>query len=312
MTNIISSLAPVFLLIVTGYFLKRFKFLGARFWGSASKLTYYVLFPALLINTLVFTDLEQEYIQPLVVSLGVPILVISIILIAVMQKTKIGRYVAFDGPTFSSIFKGSIRPNTFVTLAIIMTTFGEQGLMLAAIAIATLVPLANLLSIIALSRYVKKNAPTPSAQMITIFTNPLLIACILGLALNIGEITIPIFSQKILKFTGDAAIVLGLMCVGAALKKIQFQRDSAPIIIASTLKLIIFPLITFWLLKLYQINDELVISIALFFAATPSSATGYVMARELGGNSSLMAKIISFQTILASITMPGIFFFLLV
>ena len=95
MTNIIASLAPVFLLIATGYFLKRSKFLSLQFWRSSSKLTYYVLFPALLINTLAFADLEQENIQPLVVALGLPVLVIAAILALINRETK------FDGATFS-------------------------------------------------------------------------------------------------------------------------------------------------------------------------------------------------------------------
>ena len=102
------------------------------------------------------------------------------------------------------------------------------------------------------------------------------------------------------------------MSVGAALEKIQLEKDFVPIAISSVLKLIILPFMTYLLLKFYQTTDELIISVALFFAATPSSVTGYVMSRELGGDSALMAKIISFETILATITMPGIFFFLLV
>lgn len=306
MTNIISSLAPVFLLIATGYFLRRVKFLNIQFWRSASKLTYYILFPALLINTLAFADLEQESLQPLIVSLGAPVLVISAILALINRKVK------FDGTTFSSIFQGSIRPNTFVSLAIVIAIFDQQGLILAAIAIAVLVPLANLLSVITLTQYVKKNDLTKSEPIIQILMNPLIIACALGLSLNVSEINLPLFSQTILEFTGNAAIVLGLMSVGAALEKIQLEKDFVPIAISSVLKLIILPFMTYLLLKFYQTTDELIISVALFFAATPSSVTGYVMSRELGGDSALMAKIISFETILATITMPGIFFFLLV
>ena len=187
MTNIISSLAPVFLLIATGYFLRRVKFLNIQFWRSASKLTYYILFPALLINTLAFADLEQESLQPLIVSLGAPVLVISAIL------ALINRNVKFDGTTFSSIFQGSIRPNTFVSLAIVIAIFDQQGLILAAIAIAVLVPLANLLSVITLTQYVKKNDLARSEPIIQILMNPLIIACALGLSLNVSEINLPLF-----------------------------------------------------------------------------------------------------------------------
>lgn len=46
-----------------------------------------------------------------------------------------------------------MRPNTYVGLATAVALFGDEGSTLAAISLAVLVPLVNILAVIALMRY---------------------------------------------------------------------------------------------------------------------------------------------------------------
>ena len=57
MAIVIAALLPVFLLIVLGFVLKRSLMRLQTQWHGLERLTYYVLFPALLIRTLVKADL---------------------------------------------------------------------------------------------------------------------------------------------------------------------------------------------------------------------------------------------------------------
>ena len=57
MAIVIAALLPVFLLIVLGFVLKRGLMRLETQWHGLERLTYYVLFPALLIQTLVKADL---------------------------------------------------------------------------------------------------------------------------------------------------------------------------------------------------------------------------------------------------------------
>lgn len=47
-----TALVPIMVLIFLGYGLKQSKFLADEAWSGIEKLTYYILFPALLIHTL--------------------------------------------------------------------------------------------------------------------------------------------------------------------------------------------------------------------------------------------------------------------
>jgi len=57
MAIVIAALLPVFLLIVLGLVLKRTLMRLETQWHGLERLTYYVLFPMLLIQTLVKADL---------------------------------------------------------------------------------------------------------------------------------------------------------------------------------------------------------------------------------------------------------------
>jgi malonate transporter and related proteins len=59
MAVVIAALLPVFLLIVLGFGLKRSLLRLETQWHGLERLTYYVLFPVLLIQTLVKADLTK-------------------------------------------------------------------------------------------------------------------------------------------------------------------------------------------------------------------------------------------------------------
>jgi len=52
MSSVLSALAPVFGLIVVGYLLKSRRIFTDDFWDPAERLTFYFLFPALLITSI--------------------------------------------------------------------------------------------------------------------------------------------------------------------------------------------------------------------------------------------------------------------
>ena len=59
MAVVISALLPVFLLIVLGFILKRSLMRLETQWNGLERLTYFVLFPMLLIQTLVKADFSN-------------------------------------------------------------------------------------------------------------------------------------------------------------------------------------------------------------------------------------------------------------
>ncbi len=49
---VLGALAPIFVLILLGHLARRLRFVPDGFWPPAEKLTYYVFFPALIVDNL--------------------------------------------------------------------------------------------------------------------------------------------------------------------------------------------------------------------------------------------------------------------
>src|SRR3981189_558817 len=141
MAIVIAALLPVFLLIVLGFVLKRSLMRLETQWHGLERLTYYVLFPMLLIQTLVHADLTKV---PLPGPLGGALLlsVLAMSLLCLALRPLLAR-VAVDGPAFTSVFQGATRWQTYVALAVSGNLLDHTGLALASVAMVAIIPLAT-------------------------------------------------------------------------------------------------------------------------------------------------------------------------
>src|ERR1700742_2577003 len=106
MAIVIAALAPVFILIVLGVVLKRSLMRLDTQWHGLEQLTYYVLFPMLLIQTLVKADLDKVPIAGIGGALLGAFVIVSLICLALWPL--LARH-GVDGPAFTSIFQGATR-----------------------------------------------------------------------------------------------------------------------------------------------------------------------------------------------------------
>src|SRR5260370_18675136 len=136
MAIVIAALLPVFLLIVLGFVLKRSLMRLERQWHGLERLTYYVLLPALLIQTLVKADLTRVPVAGVGGALLLSALTMSLLCLAL--RPLLAR-MEIDGPAFTSIFQGATRWQTYVALAAAGNLFGQVGLALASVAMAAII-----------------------------------------------------------------------------------------------------------------------------------------------------------------------------
>src|ERR1700759_2359324 len=102
MAVVLAGLLPVFLLIVLGAVLKRTLMRLDTQWHGLERLTYFVLFPMLLIQTLVKADLSSVPIAGVGGALMLAALAVSLLCLALWP---LFRRREIDGPAFSSIFQ---------------------------------------------------------------------------------------------------------------------------------------------------------------------------------------------------------------
>ena len=291
------ALIPVFGLILLGYVLKRAEFPGDTFWGQAERLTYFLFFPAMLIYKL--TNAERGGIEVLQLFIIVVLFLLSVSLILIVCQ----KIFKWSGPVFTSIYQGGIRFNSYVGLAVISELYGDAYVPSAAIAMSFMIPLINLLCIFVFSVWGEKEIKGIKGVLKAIATNPLIMACAVGITFNMMGVSFHPIVEGIISPLSVLALPMGLMAVGAGLKLKALRSTSLPFFVSSGIKLIIFPLISLLLLQLME-ADEVTTVVVILLSTLPTASSAYILARQLGGDAHLMAGIISGQTLLAIITIP--------
>ncbi|MEY9185411.1 malonate transporter [Bradyrhizobium sp. USDA 326] len=300
MPVVIAALLPVFILIVLGVVLRHSLMRLDTQWHGLEQLTYFVLFPMLLIQTLVKADLSRVPVAGVGGALLLSALAMSLLCLAL--RPALSR-LSIDGPAFTSIFQGATRWQTFVALSIAANMFGDLGLALASVAMVAIIPLVNVFSVAVLAHYAAKEKRSPRVIAMTVIRNPLIWACVIGLAVNLMHLPLPRIWHEVADALSRSSLAIGLLVTGAGLHLKGLLRPSLGAAIGVGLKLVLMPALALGLAAWFGITGSSLAIVAIC-AAVPTSPSAYVLARQMGGDAPLLAQIITLQTILAAITMP--------
>jgi len=296
--SVLASLLPVFLIIICGYGLKKSKFPGDNFWPGAEQIVYYILFPALLFSSSAGASWEFFSVASMVWAILATMFVMSGLLLLLRPR------LTKKDASFTSIFQGSIRFTSYIGLAAAFSLFGDEGLYLAAVLITVLIPLVNVLSVMVLVRYGGQKGGWYWI-FTTVIKNPLIIACLAGMLVNLLGWKLPAIVENMTTILGRGSLPLGLLAVGSSLDFSSIKKTGLEIVYACLLKLILLPLLM-WLTCTLLGVDNLSTAIAVLFAALPGSPLSYVLAKQLGGDTKLMSSIIAVQTGVSMISLPVI------
>ena len=299
-SSILTSLLPVFVIIICGYGLKKINFPGADFWSGAERIVYYILFPALLFSSSAGASWEFYSVASMVWAILAAMFIMSgLVLILRPRLTQ-------NDASFTSVFQGSLRFTSYIGFAAAFSLFGNEGLYIAAIFITIMIPLVNILSIMVLVRYGGQKSGWHWI-FITVIKNPLVIACVAGMAFNLSGLQLPAMVENFTTILGGGSLPLGLLAVGASLQMSSIRKTGNEIAYACFLKFIILPDLMWLSCTLFSV-DSLSTAVAVLFAALPGSPLSYILAKQLGGDTRLMSSIIAVQTGISMITLPVVIF----
>jgi predicted permease len=292
---ILEALTPIFAIILLGFLISRTPISSQEVWQGLERLTYYLFFPALLVGRLSQTNFEVNELLEIGYVLGFALFVFTILF------TGLRKFIARDQGSLSSVYQGSIRFNTYIGLACVEALYGDNGLSLAALCLVVYIPLVNVLSVISISASGGGNRWVVVTG--SVLTNPLVLACLIGTGLSFYNVEVPDLGWEIIEVLSRPALPLGLLAVGAGIHFVAFGDQTWQLVVALFCKLLAFPALVVVATLLFKMAPGLS-AVLLLLTCLPAPPSAYILARQLGGNVSLMANIITLQTLFAFFTIP--------
>lgn len=301
MLTTLAALTPVILVIASGYLLSRADLISDEQWRGVEKLAYFVLFPAVLFRTIAQADFSSFP----ALDMGFALLasIVTMAILVLLARTPIERIWGIPAVRFTSIFQGTLRWNAMIALAIADNLVGDAGLAMLAVAMVFMIPVLNVASILVLSRYASGSAPSGAKILKDLYTNPFILSIVAGVVFNLSGLNLPFVLEDTLKIFAQAALPIGIICVGAGLDLSSLRRPGPALTLGTFLRPVFMPLLAFGFATLFGVSGP-ALTVVIIACCVPCASNSYLLSRQMGGDAKLMAEIITLQTLAATVTIP--------
>ncbi|APX77098.1 AEC family transporter [Achromobacter insolitus] len=282
---------PDFMLVALGWALRHKLNFSREFFAGTERLVYFVLFPALLFQSILRT--------PITAGNAAMLLQASAALIAagVALSWLAGLALRPSPVSLASSAQCGYRFNTYIGLALSASLGGAQGQTIMALIVGFAVPMANIAAVYGLARH------SGGSLLRELARNPLVVSTLAGLACNLAGVQLPGPLDTVLARLGAAALALGIICVGASLSW-EGGKGHGPLIAwMLAVKLAALPAVALLVARLLAL-PPLESRMLLLFAALPTASAAYVLAMRMGGDGRMVAVLISLGTLFSALTIP--------
>ncbi len=302
----LNATLPVFALMVLGWLLKRRGFLTEEFTKVADRLVFKIALPCMLFLDIAEMD-PSQLLDGRFVAYGFAVTLVSILSIwgltklLMKNKAQVGAFV-----------QGAYRSSAAVLgIALITNVYGDAGY--APLMILASVPLYNIFAVVILVLEAggggKLDAARLKSVVLNVVKNPILLGIFAGMPFALLQIPIPAMAEKSLSMLSNLATPLSLLTIGAAFVWGDAMKKARPTLLAAAIKLVVLPALFLPAAVALGFRDAQLMAI-LIMLGSPSTPSGYIMAKQMGNDGVLANGIVVLTTLLAAVTITGWIFLL--
>lgn len=296
--NIISTIIPIFVIIILGWMARVFGFIRTEFIEPANRLVFYLAIPAMVFRSISKTSIHSQFD-------GLVIMLTLLAICAVFGLTWVlGRYIHLPRSLRGTFIQNSFHGNVgYIGLAVSFYFLGREGFVRASILAVFMMILQNLLGVIVLQVNSEHNSSQQGnwAVAVKVLANPIILSALAGILVSVAAVPIPLVFGRCLDILGDLALPLALLIIGASLSFDMVRSRLAAVLSTAVMKLLLLPGIGYLLYRIWDVVPAAYLP-AIILLASPTATVTYVMAKEMKGDSELAVAAISLHTLLSAIT----------
>jgi predicted permease len=302
-SQVLNTLAPIFLVVALGAAIARGGLLTAGLLKGVNRLVYWVALPALLFYDTVTANYHGTGVGRLV------LVMFAATVPAVVLGAIYARLARLNPAAAGTLVHVAMRGNlTYVGLPVLLylaSVRGPGGPRPTAIilAFAPFLVFQNVVSILLLLvgrdpfgwRMVRSVARS-------IVTNPLLVAVGAGLLACAAGLSLPLVLARSLEAVGQIASPLALIGIGGSLLLMPVRAHWGNAALAAFAKVAVVPF-SGWLLGRWAGLPPNELIIALVFLACPTAVASFPLVSELGGDEALCSTGILLSTLFSAVSL---------
>ncbi len=299
----VNTVVPLLLMMAVGFAARHLNWVDAHTTKQINACVFRIFLPLLLAFNIMDTPLDAAVdLRTLVYALITTSLCFAALFIIV---PKLVRERRDRGVIIQCVARSNY---AIFGIPLVNMMYPNADVSIAAMMVAIVVPVFNVMSTIALMINGSDQKPDAKRILKGVVTNPLIIATVIGMTLWRLNIALPAILDTPLRKLANISSPLALFVLGASLD-FGKARANAKLLTWSVLgRLVFVPGLFLTGAALVGIRDVSLASLIAVYAS-PCSVSSYPMAQQMGGNDDLAGAQVVFTTTFSVIT---VFFWVLI
>lgn len=287
----LNAILPTFLLLAFGYALRHAGVLDPEYLAKTNALTFKFFLPVLLFNNIYRNNLAELMNGTLFLFAVGSLLILFFALCLIVPR------VVHDPKQKGVIIQGIFRSNYVIFgVSLVTNVFGSEQAAVASVLSAILVPMYNVLAVVALALYTSGEKIQLKNTLRSIVTNPLIIAAVLAVPAAAIGLRFPAFLETTLDNIAGIATPLALIVLGGDFSFRSARGNLRLALSATAVKLVIVPLIFVPLAVLAGLRGPQLLALALAWE-TPVAVSSYIMAQQAGADGALAGQLVVLSSV---------------
>ena len=311
MLSTLNIVLPIFALILAGWLARRLNILGENALSELNRFVVYLALPALLFDIIASAKWDSLAQPAFILTFSIGMMVMFFLtLIIQLRRTQHLADAALDALNASYANTG------FIGFPLVMIFLGNEAM--APTLVATILTVSVLFGIAIILIETGLQSETKWQVIVikvakSLIKNPLLIAPAIAIFIPITDTTLPDSVNVFLTLLGGAAspcalVALGLFLAGQPAKKLNNENKTVTLIVI--LKLLIQPLLTWWLATRVFNLSPLLVHTAVLLAALPTGTGPFMLAEFYRREASTTSKCIMISTVGSLFTLTVYWYFI--
>jgi len=312
--------SPIFGIAIFGFISAKLNWVSENNSKVLTRFIFYFAVPLYLLRKFVNSDLPNTLPLDLLASFYIPVAIIYAIslygIANIFRHNRSKRVITAMSSTFGN--------GVLLGLPVLLSTIGEKAVVPYFLILAFHGLSLFSVSTILLEKGKRLNMAEfeglpdqDSSYVRSIFDllsslgrNPILVAIILGLAMNMLNLKLPYTIDKIAEIMGNTVTGASLFALGATMSHYRLAGQISASLVISLTKIVLLPLLA-WVFGTYVFELEKTWLIAMvIFAAQPSGVSTYVFAEQYKTGIPLSTTTIMLSTIMSMLTLPLVIYLL--